>query len=123
MSSIPRPPETDNIQMNEFLNWLYVILKNPGYTEVIDDGELLIGKTNGEFALANLTAGSGISIVNGDGTITIDTVAAASTFNETVYSAANINLGTSTDGSFVDVDATNAVTVIFKIPEGPPPVS
>lgn len=108
MSSIPRPPETDNLQMNEYLNWLYIILKNPGYTAVINDGELLIGKTNGEFALDTLTAGSGISIVNGDGTITIDTVPEVNTFTEVIYSAAVINLGLVNDGSFVDVDATNA---------------
>lgn len=35
------------------------------------DGKLLIGKTDGSYAVANLTAGSNITITNGDGTIQI----------------------------------------------------
>lgn len=35
------------------------------------DGKLLIGKTDGTYAVANLTAGSNITITNGDGTIQI----------------------------------------------------
>jgi len=36
------------------------------------DGELLIGKTDGTLAKAALTAGTNVTITNGDGTITID---------------------------------------------------
>ena len=35
------------------------------------DGKLLIGKTDGTYAVANLTAGSGITINNGNGTIEV----------------------------------------------------
>lgn len=35
------------------------------------DGKLLIGKTDGTYAVANLTAGSNITITNGDGTVQI----------------------------------------------------
>lgn len=35
------------------------------------DGKLLIGKTDGTYAVANITAGSNITVTNGDGTITI----------------------------------------------------
>jgi hypothetical protein len=41
------------------------------------DGELLIGKTDGSLAKATLTAGSNITITNGDGAITIASSAAA----------------------------------------------
>lgn len=36
------------------------------------DGQILIGKTDGTLAKANITAGDGITITNGDGTIKID---------------------------------------------------
>lgn len=35
------------------------------------DGKLLIGKTNGTYAVSNLLSGSNVTITNGDGTITI----------------------------------------------------
>jgi hypothetical protein len=41
------------------------------------DGEILIGKTDGSLAKATLTAGSNITITNGDGAITIASSAAA----------------------------------------------
>lgn len=43
------------------------------------DGQLLIGKTNGSLAKATLTAGSNVTITNGDGTISIAATAAAGT--------------------------------------------
>lgn len=35
------------------------------------DGKLLIGKTDGTYTVANITAGSNVTVTNGDGTITI----------------------------------------------------
>ena len=46
------------------------------------DGELLIGKTDGTLAKTTLTAGSNVTITNGDGTISI-----ASTDTNTTYTA------------------------------------
>ena len=43
------------------------------------DGQLLIGKTDGSLAKATLTAGTNITITNGDGTISIAATAAAGT--------------------------------------------
>lgn len=45
-------------------------------------GQLLIGNSSNTYTLAQLTAGSGVSIVNGDGAITISTSGAAFTWNE-----------------------------------------
>jgi hypothetical protein len=42
-----------------------------GTTTAPSDGRLLIGKTDGTYAVAGITAGSGISVTNGNGTITI----------------------------------------------------
>lgn len=42
-----------------------------GTTTAPSDGKLLIGKTDGSYAVANLTAGSNVTITDGDGTITI----------------------------------------------------
>jgi hypothetical protein len=39
------------------------------------DGQLLIGKTDGTLAKATLTAGTGVSVANGDGTITVTNTA------------------------------------------------
>lgn len=50
-----------------------------GYT-TYSSGELLIGKADGSLAKATLTAGSSISITNGDGQITINAI-------DTVYTA------------------------------------
>lgn len=45
-------------------------LGGTGYTGYTD-GQILIGKTDGSLAKSTITAGSGISVTNGDGTITI----------------------------------------------------
>jgi len=42
------------------------------------DGKLLIGKTDGTYAVANLIAGSNVTITNGDGTISISSSGGAS---------------------------------------------
>lgn len=43
-----------------------------GSKDTVEAGDLLIGKSDGGFALANLTAGKNVTIDNGDGTITIN---------------------------------------------------
>jgi len=42
-----------------------------GTTTAPSDGKLLIGKTDGSYGVANITAGANISITNGDGTISV----------------------------------------------------
>ena len=42
-----------------------------GSSTAPSDGKLLIGKTDGSYAVANLTAGTNVTITNGDGTVTI----------------------------------------------------
>jgi len=59
------------------------------------DGQLLVGKSDGTLAKANITAGSGVTVTNGDGSITI---AATATSNIT-------------DGSIVDADVNAAAAI------------
>jgi hypothetical protein len=54
------------------------------------DGEILIGKTDGSLAKATLTAGSNITITNGDGAITIASSAAAEVVTPTNVSPADL---------------------------------
>lgn len=63
--------------------------------QMIADGQLLIGAAAAPYIRANyLSAGSGINIVNGPGTITISTSAAGITWDEkSVNFNANINYG------------------------------
>ncbi len=66
------------------------------------DGQLLIGKTDGTLAKANITAGSGINITNGDGTITI-AAAVSGIGNSASLSNGTFWIG---DGSGVAQEAT-----------------
>lgn len=57
------------------------------------DGKLLIGKTDGSYAVANLTQGANITITNGDGTITI--AGAASGANTALSNLASVSINES----------------------------
>ncbi|MFS4459084.1 hypothetical protein [Bdellovibrio sp. HCB2-146] len=61
------------------------------------DGQLLIGKTDGTLAKATLTQGSGITITNGDGTVTI--------------AASAVGSSGITDDSIVDADINSAAAI------------
>lgn len=71
-------------------------------------GQLLIGNdTNNDFDLATLTAGSGISVVNADGSITISAVGGATsatvqTTDATVTTIATLDLSTADTVSYVE---------------------
>jgi hypothetical protein len=54
-----------------------------GTSSAPSDGKLLIGKTDGSYAVATLTAGNDIEITNGDGTITINSAAAPASHTHT----------------------------------------
>jgi len=65
------------------------------------DGELLIGKTDGTLAKATLTAGSNVTITNGDGTISIAASAAAGTLTTS-------DIGVTVQGYDADTAKTDA---------------
>jgi protein involved in polysaccharide export with SLBB domain len=66
------------------------------------DGELLIGKTDGTLAKATLTAGSNVTITNGDGTISIAASAAAGTLTTS-------DIGVTVQGYDADTAKTDVV--------------
>lgn len=63
------------------------------------NGQVLIGKTDGTLAKSTLTAGTNISITNGDGSITIDSTASGVSIGDAV--------GSSTANSVLFVDGSN----------------
>ena len=65
------------------------------------DGQLLIGKTDGSLAKATLTAGSNVTITNGDGTISIAASAAAGTLTTS-------DIGVTVQGYDADTAKTDA---------------
>lgn len=67
------------------------------------DGKLLIGKTDGTYAVANLTQGENISVTNGDGTITI-----AATGVGEVNTASNLG------GGLANFDSKSGVDLRFN---------
>ena len=69
------------------------------------DGELLIGKTDGTLAKATLTAGSNISITNGDGSVAINATA-----NGTVTSV-DVSGGTGLTSSGGPITASGTITL------------
>lgn len=70
------------------------------------DGELLIGKTDGTLAKATITQGSGVTITNGDGTITI----AATGTGGTVTAVTGTSPIASTGGTTPDISIQDAST-------------
>jgi hypothetical protein len=70
------------------------------------DGQLLIGKTDGTLAKATITQGTGVTITNGDGTITI----AATGSGGTVTAVTGTSPITSTGGTTPDISIQDATT-------------
>lgn len=103
-----------------------------GTTTAPSDGKLLIGKTDGSYAVANLIAGSNITITNGDGTITIassgggggnpfadDTALvknAADNTKTAVFNASGITTGTLRTITLQDISGTMYVSGGTDIP-------
>lgn len=75
------------------------------------DGQLFIGKSDGSMSVANLTEGSNISIVNGNGTITISSTGGGGglTWNDVTGTTQTI----SPDNGYT---ANNASLVLFTLP-------
>lgn len=88
---------------------------------ILDDGEILIGSTGGAASAATLTAGTGISITNAAGSITIATSGASFSWIENTSStvAAAVNTGyinNPASGSVVyTLPATAAVGDVIEI--------
>jgi hypothetical protein len=71
------------------------------------DGELLIGKTDGTLAKAALTASTGVTITNADGSVTV-------AVDSTVVTTAQTGTVTSTmiaDGTIVDADVNSSAAI------------
>ena len=82
------------------------------------NGQLLIGKTDGTLAKANLTAGTNVTITNGDGTITIDAAGGSSvslSANNTWTGTQTFN-GTSSIFGATLLDANETVNVVAAAP-------
>ena len=75
-------------------------LGGTGYTSYTD-GQLLIGKTDGTLAKSTLTAGTGVSVTNGNGTITLTNTAP----DQTVVLTGGT--GISTSGTYPNFTITN----------------
>jgi hypothetical protein len=86
-----------------------------GQTASFSDGELLIGKTDGTLAKATLTAGSGATITNADGAITI---AAAGTGLPTGGGTltGDLTLSNQADLRFGEATANGSNFVAFQAP-------
>lgn len=67
------------------------------------DGKIPIGKTDNTYAIANLTSGSNISIVNGDGTITISATGVG-----------EVNTASNLGGGFWTFDSKSGVNLRFN---------
>lgn len=64
---------------------------NKSAPRMIADGQLIIGKTGGNPQIATLTAGTGLSIVNGAGTITLNATGGGLTWQNIGASQALVN--------------------------------
>lgn len=74
-----------------------------GYTS----GQLLIGKADGTLAKATLTAGTNVTITNGDGTITINSTASGGTSGLTA-----ISFSGTTGLTFTNITTTNTSSTV-----------
>lgn len=88
--------------------------------EALTDGEILVGSAAGTPAAATITAGTGISVVNGNNSITISATASSFTWNEVAGTsqAASVNNGyicQNASATTVTLPATAAVGDIVKI--------
>lgn len=70
------------------------------------DGELLIGKTDGTLAKATLTQGSGVTITNGDGAITI-----AATGSGGTVTSVDVSGGTGLTSSGGPITSSGTITI------------
>jgi len=73
---------------------------------VLDDGEILIGSTGGAASAATLTAGSGISITNAAGSITIATSGSSFAWIENTSSTVAMDVNT----GYINNPASGSVT-------------
>lgn len=77
--------------------------------QLLTDGQLLIGHTGSDPAAATLTAGAGITITNGAGTITVASSGGGLTWNDTTGTSATLAVQ---NGYIAD----NAALVTFTLP-------
>ena len=70
------------------------------------DGQLLIGKTDGTLAKATITQGSGVTITNGDGTITI-----AATGSGGTVTSVDVSGGTGLTSSGGPITSSGTITI------------
>lgn len=77
--------------------------------KTLTDGQLLIGSTGNDPSTANLTAGTGISIVNGAGAITISAAGGGLTWTVVTGAAQAMSIS----NGYI---ANNAGTVVFTLP-------
>lgn len=73
---------------------------------ILDDGEILIGSTGGAASAATLTAGTGISITNAAGSITIDATASSFAWIENTSSTVSMAVNT----GYINNPASGSVT-------------
>jgi len=81
-------------------------------TSALTDGQLLIGNTGSDPSLAQLTSGTGISISNGSGTITINSIGSGITWNvETTSTALAVNNGYIANGAGITFTLPSTASV------------
>lgn len=111
-----------NMSVNNSLNTPYVIGGGSSYptqyglltgngtnavsSTTLADGELLIGTTGGAASAATLTAGTGISITNAAGSITIDATGASFSWIENTSSTVSMSVNT----GYINNPASGSVT-------------
>jgi hypothetical protein len=79
-------------------------------TQVLEDGQLIIGETGESPSAATLTAGTGISITNGAGSITVDSIGGGIKWN-----TASENTNAVVNNGYITTHADN--NIIISLPE------